>query len=510
MISTITLGIVIASPNTQEEAEESPVKFLVAVFTDANDRGLLSDTVSDLLSDWFVRERIAPHTGETPEVVRERLWSNHRTLLILLGQKVQKQSPFQFLIDVLNDADGKHLLSDTISDLLASWFIENLIAPHTGETTDQVRERLTLAVQQTPTPVPTPIPTPVVPTAKWSAYKNGVYGYSISVPSGWTLDEDSETNEQAPFRLPDGEGASTVWAGFYPGSESVDEMAEKRRNELAYLAQSESWPVFRIVSGEIKSASGVEFYELVYHRKPSDQYCASRVAERIYAVSLYPSGLEHINPILRSSARIRFARDRSADKHSYKVGVMVSTEVCEIYLDTHTAATTAAFQNTLLVWDRYWDDHYGYGLNIPPGWTVARYGFGSVTLASPDGSAVVEANWDYYSDPNSTIDDLKAQRVQQYQRYASAWTLFETQGGIQSIGRRLYGTYPSLNVRPEKYLATFRAQVDSQSCVMDYSELMVLSTYHHEHPYGFLVIASVCEDSAYYDDSRAILDGFRY
>ena len=51
-------------------------------------------------------------------------------------------SAFDLLIDTLTYSNDEGLLPDSISDLLAGWFIENLIAPETGETPDQIRQRL--------------------------------------------------------------------------------------------------------------------------------------------------------------------------------------------------------------------------------------------------------------------------------------------------------------------------------------------------------------------------------
>ena len=488
LVSILMLGIVLASPNARAETEVSPFKFLVAVLTDANDKGLLSDTTSNVLSDVFIRDIIAPHTGETPEEVRERLISQHQAVLTLLGQEVREQSPFQLLVDVLYDADYEGLLSDDLIDLLATWFVENLIAPHTGETTDQVRERILLSAQ--PTPIPTPVLTPVVPTDEWSVYKNGVYGYSVSVPTGWALDEDSETDKYAAFWSPDRKGIGEVW-GEYPHTElSLQELGEKRLSELNSGASSNSWPIFEVLSERKMPADGIELYEIAFRWQSANEFCVTFVVERIYVLRLYPDAFQGgINPALVPDARHLFARDRSSAKHSYKVGVIMRTGVCELYLDAHTAATVDAFQDSFLVWDRYWDDNYGYGLNIPPGWSV-RHGFGSAIFTSPDGSAIVETSG-YHFGPHSTIDDLKTRRIQQYREYADTWILFESKGGIQPIGHRVYSPDVPVDIRPEKYLATFRAQVDSQYCVMDYSELMVMSTSHPEHSYGFLVTASV-------------------
>ena len=83
---------------------------------------------------------------------------------------------FEFLIAVLNDAHDRGLVEDTTSDLLSTWFVENAIAPSTGETPQQARTRIaggtpfagntptpTATPTVTPTPAPTMTPTPAPP-----------------------------------------------------------------------------------------------------------------------------------------------------------------------------------------------------------------------------------------------------------------------------------------------------------------------------------------------------------
>ena len=102
--------------------------FLVLVLREARDLGGLSDALSELISDGFIIDLIAPVTGETPDEARVRLSSNES-----LG----------LLISVLREAEAIGVLPGTMSGLLSDWLIEYLIAPVTGETADEVRERLT-------------------------------------------------------------------------------------------------------------------------------------------------------------------------------------------------------------------------------------------------------------------------------------------------------------------------------------------------------------------------------
>ena len=141
LASIVTLGIVSASPNSQADERPASFNLLIAVLGDVNDKGVLSGDINELLSEMFIEYLIAPHTGETVGQTRARL-------------TVEAQSTFQFLIAVIADADNKGVLSDDINEMLANLLIEYLIAPHTGETVEQVRARL--SVQPTPAETSTP------------------------------------------------------------------------------------------------------------------------------------------------------------------------------------------------------------------------------------------------------------------------------------------------------------------------------------------------------------------
>ena len=333
----------------------------------------------------------------------------------------------------LADAHDRGLLPDNISDLLAEWFIENLIAPHTGETPQQVRNRLSATPTPAPTATPTPIPTATAPPlSQWGRYKNGVYGYDIGVPPGWTLHKASETNEYAFFSAPDLGGTNEVWTEDPGGSPTLESLAEARRSKLTTQARDKSWPVFEIVSDRKIAAGGGEFYEIVFRRQVGDGYCTSLVIERLHLVSLYPRGLDRISPALWAGALSIFAGDRSSDKHSYQVGVVTRASVCESHLGAYLAITET-FQDSFSVWNRYWDDNYGYGLNVPPGWSAQQI-YGGSTFTAPDQSAVVEVTAHYYS-LNETVEALKAWRLGEYREYANEWTSFEWKGNIQSLCR---------------------------------------------------------------------------
>ena len=144
-------------------------QFLTAVLMDADDKGALSDGINELLADLFIEYLISPQTGETVQQVRDRL-------------SVAGQSTFQFLVVVFTEADDKGVLSDALNELLVDLFIEYLIAPQTGENIHQARDRLSLQSAQpdtsTTTATTTPIATPddslaLKVTAELAGYYSG-------------------------------------------------------------------------------------------------------------------------------------------------------------------------------------------------------------------------------------------------------------------------------------------------------------------------------------------------
>ena len=121
------------TPTVEPTPEPTPVPtpvsldFLVLVLREARDLGGLSDALSDLISDWFIIDLIAPVTGERPDEVRVRLFANES---------------LDMLIRVLREAEAVGVLPGTTAGLLSDWLIELLIVPVTGETVDEVRKRL--------------------------------------------------------------------------------------------------------------------------------------------------------------------------------------------------------------------------------------------------------------------------------------------------------------------------------------------------------------------------------
>ncbi len=126
-----------ASANEGTPPRSDSFRLLVETIIDVDANNLLSGSLGDLLIDWTVENLIAPHTGEFPLQVIFRLAPGP----VVMGD-LMPGPRIALLTAALTDAYEKNLINESFNDLLAGWFIEDLIAPHTGETPEQVRSRL--------------------------------------------------------------------------------------------------------------------------------------------------------------------------------------------------------------------------------------------------------------------------------------------------------------------------------------------------------------------------------
>ena len=335
----------------------------------------------------------------------------------------------------------------------------------------------------TPTPTPvTPVPTPsAVPTPRplplgWNRYNNGVYGFSVDIPPRWTVDADTEELYFAFFRAPDRKASVAIKAYDLPASYSLQSLVEWRRNWLTNYARDNSWNVFEITSFSRKREGVKEFYELAYREQESTEFCVVRVTERIYISSWYPG-----------------------KPHGYRVG----TRVCEHSLNRYSA-NARVIQNSFTEWMPYWNAVYAFGLNVAPGWTLEKSTEADDYAAfwAPDDAGIIEIEV-YEVSPASTVEDFANWRIDVLNRLADSWQVFEPTGNFG------FGGIPGAR---SGYFITYVAQTDSEYCISGNVELMVLSSYHPEHSYGFLVLTAVCEHSLelYNDDRWEMLWGFRY
>ena len=167
-IAAATTNPISASPPAQSppdtdsgtELDVDSFDFLVAVLADAYENETLTDDLSERLADLFIENLVTPATGETPGEVESRL---------------SGQDPFDVLNTVLTEARDAGTLTDVLSGMLADLFIENLIAPVTGETPEETELRLSSRLE--PDSVVMDLP------AGWSGSLAHSGGARIEVPA---------------------------------------------------------------------------------------------------------------------------------------------------------------------------------------------------------------------------------------------------------------------------------------------------------------------------------------
>ena len=134
LLCAVTLGTGLTSSSVDTGTDRpTPWEFLTAVLKDAYVKGLLPDWLNEQLANLFIDELMAPDTGETREQARKRL---------SLGVDTW-EAPFDFLLITIEEAYSAEVLDEELVEMLSDWFVDNLIAPASGETGDEVRERLT-------------------------------------------------------------------------------------------------------------------------------------------------------------------------------------------------------------------------------------------------------------------------------------------------------------------------------------------------------------------------------
>ena len=111
-----------------DERAPTAIELLRSALAEADEHGDMPDAILELLLSYFV-ELIARQDGVGQEEVRTRVG-------------VEGMSAANALAAVLSDAHEKGLVADDIIDLISNYVIESYIAPHTGETPDAARERL--------------------------------------------------------------------------------------------------------------------------------------------------------------------------------------------------------------------------------------------------------------------------------------------------------------------------------------------------------------------------------
>ena len=280
----------------------------------------------------------------------------------------------------------------------------------------------------------------------------------------------------AHFESSDGGALAKIRAYDIPDSSSLRQFAEQRRDALDGVGSSGSVDLLDIDSFERVDDTDDEFYLLTYRYQPSSTDCVSEVTERIRLSSSYPG-------------------------KPYGFGITFS--ICEDSLAAHVFDRDAMF-GTFLEWHRYASPTYGYSINIAPDWvlnTVLQSGAYAAILPLRRGGVVeVEV---YVPPGDFTLEDFANWQDGQLYAEAESWQVFEphflTKKREQTGGQ-------------EAYISAYTARKSSEHCDAGYIDLIALSSYRPDNPYGFIVFTGVClflMDSLN-EDRLEMLDSFSY
>ena len=318
---------------------------------------------------------------------------------------------------------------------------------------------------------------PSAVTEGWLRYRNGLYGYSLDLPPGWTLVESSETPTFAAFIPPPSTGQAYTWvsvdkvSGLKASGITTDQQyANHHKARLEAQARANSWHLLEIRSLTRHEQDGDIYYDLVYREQAVAGGC-----------------------ILRSTRRIRLSVN----------GYAVETEFCERDVAAHES-DLAATRNSFALWDLYFNNTAGYSLFIAPGWTLddATHTSEYVSFDAPEGAANVEIAA-YALGSSVTVEDFVQWRKDWLDEKSQSWVLIED--------KKFLGIGGEAGARDE-YILTYRAQITSAGCVSDNAELVAVSYHDPSKPIGYLMVTAVCEHSlALYDGDRwAMINSFIY
>lgn len=325
-------------------------------------------------------------------------------------------------------------------------------------------------LNNTPPPVPNP-------DDGWMRYKNGEYGYSIDVPPAWSFQMEFEDEKYAYFRSSDSQALMEVRAYDIPDSFSLREFAEQRRDSLNATGLSGLAGLLEVKTFQRVDETADEYYEISYRYQATPEVCISDVTEHVRLSSSYPG-------------------------KPFGFGVTIS--VCEDSLEDYVFGR-GAMLDTFLEWHRYTSPTYGYSINIAPNWLLTGLAeAGALARMNPLGTRAAVVEVEVFRPPDEfTLEDFANWSEGQLYVLAEEWAEFEPHF-LSRMREQAEGQ--------KAYIHAYTARRTSSSCEAGFIELIALSSYRPDNPYGYLVFTGVCLFlmDEYNEDRLEMLDSFRY
>ena len=337
---------------------------------------------------------------------------------------------------------------------------------------NEVKDRLDSLARGEDVLGPTATPDPAFGTKAppEDAYQNGAYGFSITVAPGWSLDEETESDQSVSFWSSDQKAYVSVRVLELSVLESLEELAKERRDELT--RRSASWSVFELKSFQRRWESGREYYQTTYRWQSASAHCVSYEIEQFFLSSWYPEKT---------------------------IGFRLTTGTCEDESDTY-AADTELMLDSFEDWQVYENSAFGFNLHIAPGWSLDKSTETErfVSFWGPDRIGTLQINAFDLADTYS-LKAFADWRKSALELEGAAWELLD----ITSFQRRL-------DDGRETYWMIYRRQESSRSCISHDVELITLSAFFPDKSYGYTVKIGICEHSVALDngDRQKMLESF--
>lgn len=507
LMSVTALSIASASPSGQADTGPDSFTFLIFALSDADRRGLLSDDLIETLSDYVIENLTIPYTFETADEVKDRL-------------SEQGQTSFELLIRVLTDANDHDLISDYLATELADFLVEEFIASQTGETPEQVRERLSRQPTPTPTAMPTATPLPstvteVVKNAEKAVVlveSSGGLGTGFIIDAGGRLITNAHVvarDSRVLIQMHD----ETIYVADVLGIDEIADLAvvqlppgrllhpvplgDSSLAEVGDEVVAMGYPLgFKTVTTGIVSATNVTFGGVEHIQTDS-------------AINPGNSG----GPLLNSVGHViginvgKF-EETASGRPVDNIGFAIAVNELKNRLSDLTAGLSVLDHTPPPVpgpnagWMRYKNGEYGYSIDIPPAWSFTTE-FEDEKYAhfrSSDNQALTEVR--AYDVPDSfSLREFAEQR-----RDALNATARAEPGGLLEVK-----TFERVDETADEYYEiSYRYQPTPDVCVSDVTEHVRLSSLYPTKSYGFGMTVSVCEDSLedYVFDRDAIMGTF--
>lgn len=109
------------------------LELLVAILEESDSVGTFSSDLGDVLADQFIEHLIVSKTGETKDEARARLLASDSDLA---------NNSLEYVLAVMRESNRLETLTDKLAGSLSDLLIEYLIIPVSGETVDEVKDRL--------------------------------------------------------------------------------------------------------------------------------------------------------------------------------------------------------------------------------------------------------------------------------------------------------------------------------------------------------------------------------